>query len=104
MSLKRTRPVCGSHTGPSVHSAPEKTRSISASSAKKLIALLWQALAMTSFVSHTSVDCRNAYELSERWKRLLGYTDIADDPNEPGADRRMTRNPAPGHRNRLIEG
>ena len=36
---------------------------------------------MTSRVSHTSVDCRNAYELSEWWRQVLGYEDIPDDPN-----------------------
>ena len=35
---------------------------------------------MTSFVSHTTIDCGNAYELSEWWKRLLGYVDIDNDP------------------------
>ena len=39
---------------------------------------------MTSFVSHTSVDCSDAYALSEFWKLVLGYVDVADDPNEPG--------------------
>ncbi|MFD1717209.1 VOC family protein [Georgenia deserti] len=58
---------------------------------------------MTSFVSHTSVDCRNAYELSEWWKRLLGYTDIADDPNEPGDDMCMIRDPETDHRILFIE-
>jgi catechol 2,3-dioxygenase-like lactoylglutathione lyase family enzyme len=39
---------------------------------------------MTSFISHTSIDCHDAYALSEWWKQVLGYVDIADDPNEPG--------------------
>jgi hypothetical protein len=39
---------------------------------------------MTSFVHHVAVDCRNAYELSEWWKPVLGYTDVDGDPNEPG--------------------
>ncbi len=38
---------------------------------------------MTSFVHHLAVDCRNAYELSEWWKPVLGYVDVADDPNAP---------------------
>ncbi len=41
---------------------------------------------MTCFVAHTTVDCRNAFELSEWWKQLLGYEDLADDPNAPGHD------------------
>ncbi|MGH3360342.1 MAG: hypothetical protein ACRDO7_16190 [Nocardioidaceae bacterium] len=38
---------------------------------------------MTSFLSHTSVDSANAYNLSEWWKRVLGYVDIDDDPMSP---------------------
>jgi hypothetical protein len=58
---------------------------------------------MVSFVSHTSVDCRNAYELSEWWRRLLAYTDVADDPNEPGDEECMILDPASGHRILFIE-
>ncbi|MBM6399254.1 VOC family protein [Phycicoccus sonneratiae] len=39
---------------------------------------------MTARVSHTTIDCRNAYELSEWWKGVLDYVDVAGDPNEPG--------------------
>jgi hypothetical protein len=39
---------------------------------------------MTSFIAHTTLDCGNAYELSEWWKHALGYVDLEDDPNEPG--------------------
>ncbi|HEX3004930.1 MAG TPA: VOC family protein [Angustibacter sp.] len=39
---------------------------------------------MTSWISHVAVDCANAYELSEWWKPVLGYVDVADDPNAPG--------------------
>ena len=28
---------------------------------------------MTSFVSHATIDCADAYRLSEWWKQLLGY-------------------------------
>jgi hypothetical protein len=58
---------------------------------------------MTSFISHTSVDCRNAYELSEWWKQVLGYVDIEDDPNEPGHEECMIRDPETGHRVLFIE-
>ena len=34
---------------------------------------------MTSRVSHTSVDCRDAHALSVFWGRVLGY---AGDPEE----------------------
>jgi len=39
---------------------------------------------MTSFVSHTSVDCTDAYALSRWWQAVLDYVEDPDDPNEPG--------------------
>lgn len=38
---------------------------------------------MASRISHTSFDSHNAYEQSLFWSRVLGYTEIPDDPNEP---------------------
>lgn len=58
---------------------------------------------MTSFISHTTVDCRNAYELSEWWKPVLGYVDIEGDPNLPGHEECMIRHPATGHQVLFIE-
>ena len=58
---------------------------------------------MTSYISHTSVDCRNAYELSEWWKQVLGYVDVADDPNEPGHPECMILSPETGHHVLFIE-
>jgi hypothetical protein len=58
---------------------------------------------MTSRVSHTTFDCRNAHELSEWWKQVLGYTDIPGDPNEVGHDECMILDPASGHRLLFIE-
>jgi hypothetical protein len=46
---------------------------------------------MTLRVSHTSIDCHNAYELSGWWKQVLGQEDIPDDPNELGSARRSSR-------------
>jgi hypothetical protein len=39
---------------------------------------------MTSSITFVAIDCRNAFQLSEWWKQVLGYVDLADDPNEPG--------------------
>lgn len=39
---------------------------------------------MTSRISHTTFDCRDAFALSTWWKQVLGYTDVPGDPNEPG--------------------
>ncbi|GAB3589784.1 VOC family protein [Angustibacter peucedani] len=58
---------------------------------------------MTSFVSHTTIDCANAYELSEWWKPVLGYVDIDGDPNLPGHEECMIRDPETGHRLLFIE-
>jgi hypothetical protein len=52
---------------------------------------------VTSYISHTTIDCRNAYDLSEWWKPVLGYVDLEDDPNEPGHEECMIRDPDTGH-------
>ena len=58
---------------------------------------------MVSFISHTSVDSTNAYELSEWWKQVLGYVDIDGDPNLPGHEECMIRDPESGHQVLFIE-
>ncbi|WP_053207849.1 VOC family protein [Jiangella muralis] len=58
---------------------------------------------MTSRISHTSIDCANAYELSEWWRQVLGYVDIADDPNEPGHEECMIQTPDGSHMVLFIE-
>ena len=58
---------------------------------------------MTSYVSHTTVDCHDAYELSEWWKPVLGYVDIEGDPNLPGHEECMIRDPETGHQLLFIE-
>ncbi|WP_300342445.1 VOC family protein [Nesterenkonia sp.] len=58
---------------------------------------------MTCYVSHTTINCANAYELSEWWKRLLDYTDVPGDPNGPGHDHCMIVDPGTGHRMLFLE-
>jgi catechol 2,3-dioxygenase-like lactoylglutathione lyase family enzyme len=58
---------------------------------------------MTSFISHTTVDCTDAYALSEWWKQVLGYVDVEDDPNEPGHEECMILSPVTGHSVLFIE-
>jgi hypothetical protein len=58
---------------------------------------------VTSFISHTTIDCANAYELSEWWKQLLGYVDLPDDPNEPGHEECLIQRPDGGHQLLFIE-
>ena len=36
---------------------------------------------MTSRISHTTIDCEDAYALSNWWKKVLKYVDDPDDPN-----------------------
>jgi catechol 2,3-dioxygenase-like lactoylglutathione lyase family enzyme len=42
-----------------------------------------KAVAMTSRISHTSFDARNAYAQSVFWSQVLGFGEDPDDPNEP---------------------
>jgi hypothetical protein len=58
---------------------------------------------MASFVSHTSIDCTDAFALSTWWRTTLGYTDLEGDPNEPGHEECMILDPASGHRLLFIE-
>jgi predicted enzyme related to lactoylglutathione lyase len=39
---------------------------------------------VTSRISHTTVDSRNAYAQSVWWAEVLGMSEDPDDPNEPG--------------------
>ncbi|SFF52046.1 VOC family protein [Curtobacterium sp. YR515] len=58
---------------------------------------------MVSAVSHTSIDCRDAYTLAEWWKQVLGYVDVADDPNAPGHEECMIVAPDGSHHVLFIE-
>ena len=58
---------------------------------------------MASRVSHTTINCRDAFQLSEWWKRVLDYTDVPGDPNEPGHPQCMVVDPHTGHRLLFIE-
>lgn len=58
---------------------------------------------MVSRVSHTTIDCRDAFVLSEWWKTVLGYVDVPDDPNEPGDEECMILNRESGHQLLFIE-
>ena len=58
---------------------------------------------MSCFVSHTTVDCHNAYDLSQWWKPVLGYVDLDGDPNLPGHEECMITDPETGHQILFIE-
>jgi Glyoxalase-like domain len=58
---------------------------------------------MTSYISHTTIDCQNAYDLSEWWKAVLEYVDKPDDPNEPEHEECWIQRPDGGHPLLFIE-
>ncbi|GAA1723809.1 VOC family protein [Isoptericola hypogeus] len=51
---------------------------------------------MTSRISHTTFDARDAYAQSVFWADVLGYTDVPGDPNLPGHEECMIV-PEPAH-------
>jgi hypothetical protein len=58
---------------------------------------------VTSFISHTTVDCADAYALSRWWQAVLDYVDDPDDPNEPGHEECMIFSRDRSHRLLFIE-
>jgi len=58
---------------------------------------------MTSFISHTTVDCADAYTLSRWWQGVLDYVEDADDPNLPGHEECMIMSRDGGHKVLFIE-
>jgi hypothetical protein len=58
---------------------------------------------VVSRISHTTIDCHDAYGLSSWWKPITGYTDVPGDPNVPGHEECMLVDPRTGHRLVFIE-
>jgi hypothetical protein len=58
---------------------------------------------MASYISHTTVDCADAYALSSWWRAVLDYVEDPDDPNEPGHEECMIFSPDGRHRLLFIE-
>lgn len=54
-------------------------------------------------MSHTTVDCADAYALSRWWAGVLDYREDPDDPNEPGHEECMISSRAGRHRLLFIE-
>ena len=48
---------------------------------------------MTSRISHTTINARNAYQQSVWWSGVLGWTEIPEDPNLPGHEECMIIDP-----------
>lgn len=55
-------------------------------------------VAMASRISETSINCGNAYELSEWWKMVLDYVDVEGDPNEAGDEECIILDRSGSHR------
>ncbi len=58
---------------------------------------------MSSFISHTSVDCRDAYTLAAWWRSVLDYMDDPDDPDSPGDEECLIQSRDKGHRVLFIQ-
>jgi hypothetical protein len=58
---------------------------------------------VTSFVSHTTVDCSDAYALSRWWQQVLDYVEDPEDPNLPGHEECLIRSRDGGHTLLFIE-
>lgn len=58
---------------------------------------------MTCFVSHTTVDCADAYAMAQWWQGVLNYAQDPDDPNEPGHDECLIVSPGGTHRLLFVE-
>jgi catechol 2,3-dioxygenase-like lactoylglutathione lyase family enzyme len=52
---------------------------------------------MTIVISHTSIDCHDAFALSEWWRTALGYEMDPEDPNFPGHEECAIHDPESGH-------
>jgi len=58
---------------------------------------------MTSYISHTTVDCADAYTLSVFWRAVLDYDEDPEDPNLPGHEECMIFSTDRTHRILFIE-
>lgn len=52
---------------------------------------------MSVLVSHTSIDCHDAYALSRWWQTVLAYAEDPEDPNLPGHEECAIFDPETGH-------
>ena len=58
---------------------------------------------MVSYLSHVTVDARDAYAQSVWWTQVLGYAEDPDDSNEPGHEECMIFSPDGSHRILFID-
>ena len=58
---------------------------------------------MVAVISHTTVDCADAYGLSSWWRTVLAYEEDPEDPNEPGHEECLIMSADRRHRLLFIE-
>jgi hypothetical protein len=58
---------------------------------------------MAAYISHTSVDCADAYTLSSWWQQVLDYGQDPTDPNFPGHEECLIISPDQNHQVLFIE-
>jgi glyoxalase superfamily protein len=58
---------------------------------------------MSAYISHTTIDCRDAYALAAWWRAVLDYIDDPDDPDSPGDEECLIQSPDRTHRVLFIE-
>ena len=58
---------------------------------------------MAAFISHTTVDCQDAYNLAKWWRTVLDYIDDPDDPDSPGDEECLIQSRDRVHRVLFIE-
>lgn len=52
---------------------------------------------MSVLISHTTIDCHDAFALSEWWRAVLAYEMDPENPNLPGHEECPIHDPATGH-------
>ncbi len=52
---------------------------------------------MSVLISHTTIDCHDAFALSEWWRAVLAYEMDPEDPNLPGHEECPIHDPETGH-------
>jgi catechol 2,3-dioxygenase-like lactoylglutathione lyase family enzyme len=58
---------------------------------------------MVARLSHTTINCSNAFELSAWWKQVLDFVDVEGDPNEAGDEECVILDPDGDQRLLFIE-
>ena len=58
---------------------------------------------MPVLVSHTTIDCHDAYGLGQWWREVLSYEMQPEDPNGPGDQECLIHYPPSGHALLFIE-